>query len=183
MKLTCKDCGKRYDYEQDEFCPKCGSYNQPKDSSVTKLEEELEGRFASRRTQQAAVNARHRARIAASDREDAAYERQFDARGSGALPHRYEAPPKTAARPTLRDVGTDLKNMARDLPGRPGGGDPGRTPPAQPAPGTRPRYVPRDNAPGGTPPRERQRDPGSIAAVIVFIIILINFLRILFRIL
>lgn len=25
--ITCSSCGKRYDYDVDEFCPKCGSYN------------------------------------------------------------------------------------------------------------------------------------------------------------
>lgn len=28
-KLTCKDCGKRYDFDVDDFCPRCGSFNQP----------------------------------------------------------------------------------------------------------------------------------------------------------
>ena len=27
--ITCDDCGKRYDYDRDEFCPKCGAFNQP----------------------------------------------------------------------------------------------------------------------------------------------------------
>lgn len=30
MKLIqCEDCGKRYDYDRDEFCPRCGAFNQP----------------------------------------------------------------------------------------------------------------------------------------------------------
>lgn len=27
--VTCSSCGKRYDYDVDEFCPKCGSYTPP----------------------------------------------------------------------------------------------------------------------------------------------------------
>lgn len=25
--ITCSECGKHYDYDKDEFCPKCGVYN------------------------------------------------------------------------------------------------------------------------------------------------------------
>ncbi len=27
--LVCEDCGKRYNFEKDEFCPRCGAFNQP----------------------------------------------------------------------------------------------------------------------------------------------------------
>lgn len=27
--ILCEDCGKRYNYEKDEFCPRCGAFNQP----------------------------------------------------------------------------------------------------------------------------------------------------------
>lgn len=27
--VKCYECGKSYDYEEDGFCPKCGSFNQP----------------------------------------------------------------------------------------------------------------------------------------------------------
>ena len=27
--IVCEDCGKRYDFEKDDFCPKCGAFNQP----------------------------------------------------------------------------------------------------------------------------------------------------------
>ena len=27
--ITCEDCGKRYDFERDEFCPRCGAFNHP----------------------------------------------------------------------------------------------------------------------------------------------------------
>ncbi len=44
-KVTCKDCGRRYDYDVDDFCPKCGSYNPPADSGATRLEQEMLARF------------------------------------------------------------------------------------------------------------------------------------------
>ena len=28
-KVTCHDCGKRYNYDVDDFCPKCGAFTQP----------------------------------------------------------------------------------------------------------------------------------------------------------
>ena len=28
-KIVCRDCKKRYDFDVDEFCPRCGSFNQP----------------------------------------------------------------------------------------------------------------------------------------------------------
>lgn len=27
--LVCDECGKRYNFEKDEFCPRCGAFNQP----------------------------------------------------------------------------------------------------------------------------------------------------------
>lgn len=27
--VKCYDCGKRYNYDEDGFCPKCGAFNQP----------------------------------------------------------------------------------------------------------------------------------------------------------
>ncbi len=27
--IVCEDCGKRYDYGKDEFCPRCGAFNPP----------------------------------------------------------------------------------------------------------------------------------------------------------
>jgi len=32
-RITCEECGKRYLYEEDDFCPRCGAYNQPRKSS------------------------------------------------------------------------------------------------------------------------------------------------------
>jgi hypothetical protein len=28
--IVCEECGKRYNYEKDDFCPRCGAFNQPK---------------------------------------------------------------------------------------------------------------------------------------------------------
>ncbi len=28
-KVQCEECGKRYDFDIDDFCPKCGAFNQP----------------------------------------------------------------------------------------------------------------------------------------------------------
>lgn len=28
-KVQCGECGKRYDFDVDDFCPKCGAFNQP----------------------------------------------------------------------------------------------------------------------------------------------------------
>ena len=27
--IVCEECQKRYDYDKDEFCPRCGAFNQP----------------------------------------------------------------------------------------------------------------------------------------------------------
>ena len=29
MRLVCSECKKVYDYDMDDFCPRCGAYNQP----------------------------------------------------------------------------------------------------------------------------------------------------------
>lgn len=29
MRLVCQECKKVYDYDVDDFCPRCGAYNQP----------------------------------------------------------------------------------------------------------------------------------------------------------
>ena len=51
-KVTCADCGKHYDYDVDDFCPKCGSFNQPPNSGATRLEQELLSRFQGSRAAQ-----------------------------------------------------------------------------------------------------------------------------------
>lgn len=33
--VTCYDCKKKYDYAEDGFCPRCGSFNQPRKGSYT----------------------------------------------------------------------------------------------------------------------------------------------------
>ena len=43
--IRCADCGKKYDYDEDDFCPRCGSFNPPPDSGATRLEEEMLSRF------------------------------------------------------------------------------------------------------------------------------------------
>ena len=32
-KVTCYECGKRYDYDDDGFCPGCGAFNAPASAS------------------------------------------------------------------------------------------------------------------------------------------------------
>lgn len=27
--ITCEDCGKRYDFDREDFCPRCGAFNHP----------------------------------------------------------------------------------------------------------------------------------------------------------
>ena len=29
QQVRCYECGRRYDYDEDGFCPKCGAFNQP----------------------------------------------------------------------------------------------------------------------------------------------------------
>ncbi|MDO4314898.1 MAG: hypothetical protein Q4C45_03910 [Oscillospiraceae bacterium] len=33
QKVQCYECGKRYDFDEDDFCPKCGAFNQPRRST------------------------------------------------------------------------------------------------------------------------------------------------------
>jgi len=28
-RVRCYECGKSYDYDEEDFCPKCGAFNQP----------------------------------------------------------------------------------------------------------------------------------------------------------
>ena len=34
--VVCGDCKKRYDYEVDDFCPRCGAYNRPDQRSTAR---------------------------------------------------------------------------------------------------------------------------------------------------
>ena len=29
QQVQCYECGRRYDYDEDGFCPRCGAFNQP----------------------------------------------------------------------------------------------------------------------------------------------------------
>ena len=51
--VHCEDCGKRYDYDVDGFCPRCGAFNQPAgDGDAPQLEKKPE--FQQREKPQAA---------------------------------------------------------------------------------------------------------------------------------
>lgn len=46
--VRCEECGKRYDFDVDDFCPRCGAFNQPSwrdrpDGSATRVEGIHEG--------------------------------------------------------------------------------------------------------------------------------------------
>lgn len=32
QKVRCYECGKSYDFDEDDFCPRCGAFNQPRRS-------------------------------------------------------------------------------------------------------------------------------------------------------
>ena len=51
-RVTCKDCRYVYDYDRDDFWPRCGSYNPPGDTGSTRLEQELLSRFGDARRNQ-----------------------------------------------------------------------------------------------------------------------------------
>lgn len=36
-KVTCLECGKTYDYDVDDFCPRCGAYNIPAKAQRTSI--------------------------------------------------------------------------------------------------------------------------------------------------
>ena len=68
-KVTCQDCGKHYDYDVDDFCPKCGSFNPPPDGGATRLEQELLSRFQHGPAKRSAPSARRREEPAAPARK------------------------------------------------------------------------------------------------------------------
>lgn len=39
--LRCQSCGKRYDFQKDEICPKCGAFNSPNDDQRQALERQI----------------------------------------------------------------------------------------------------------------------------------------------
>lgn len=55
--VTCRECARIYDYDQDDTCPKCGSYNPPAGAGATELESQLLSRFDSNRARQGAAAA------------------------------------------------------------------------------------------------------------------------------
>lgn len=52
-RVTCGDCGKRYDFDRDDFCPRCGSFNPPAASGSTQMERALLSRFETAQPSQA----------------------------------------------------------------------------------------------------------------------------------
>ncbi len=44
-RVTCEECGRSYDYDAEDLCPRCGSFNPPPDEGATTLERELLSRF------------------------------------------------------------------------------------------------------------------------------------------
>lgn len=52
-RITCQECGRAYDYDQDDFCPKCGGYNAPAGTGATALEAQLLTRFDENRARRA----------------------------------------------------------------------------------------------------------------------------------
>ena len=62
--VHCEDCGKRYDYDVDGFCPRCGAFNQPAgDGDAPQLEKKPE--FQQR--EKPAARGRKRAHSAAKE--------------------------------------------------------------------------------------------------------------------
>ena len=100
-KVTCKDCGRRYDYDVDDFCPKCGSYNPPDDPGSTQLERELLSRFETGRSRQNAANP---APVRDSRPAGAAQEER-GRRHSARIEDCASCVPKTMVRPPLEGAG------------------------------------------------------------------------------
>ena len=47
--VRCYECGKRYDYDDDGFCPRCGAFNQPaRGTSARTMAAAGEGKSASK---------------------------------------------------------------------------------------------------------------------------------------
>lgn len=71
-RVQCTNCGQRYDYDRDDFCPKCGAYNPPPDSGATRLEQELLARFESGHQNQKRAREQARFRTAETAKRSAA---------------------------------------------------------------------------------------------------------------
>ena len=62
--VHCEDCGKRYDYDEEGFCPRCGAFKQPAgDGDAPQLEKKPE--FQQR--EKPAARGRKRAHSAAKE--------------------------------------------------------------------------------------------------------------------
>lgn len=79
-RVQCTNCGQRYDYDRDDFCPKCGAYNPPPDSGTTRLEQELLARFEGGHQNQKRAREQARIRTAETAKRSAA---AHPTRGSG----------------------------------------------------------------------------------------------------
>lgn len=99
-KVTCKDCGRRYDYDVDDFCPKCGSYNPPGDPGSTQLERELLSRFETGRSRQNTANS-----VPNRDRRPAGAAQEAGGRHSARIENCASCAPRTMARPPLEGAG------------------------------------------------------------------------------
>lgn len=42
-RVRCVDCGRTYDYDEDAFCPKCGTFNQPDKSTLQTRTKRVDG--------------------------------------------------------------------------------------------------------------------------------------------
>lgn len=123
-KIVCEECKRAYDYEKDDFCPRCGAYNQP------------------RRTSSATV------------RQDGLNESSH----AGSFAHREVHAEKAVRRAVGLDRPREAKRPARSTPAA------------------------RQGQPAAQPKGAREKKSStSIVAVVVWIIILIQFLRIFFN--
>jgi|GEM_PF-2884024 len=57
--VVCSSCNKTYDFSKDGFCPKCGTFNQPKPSGRNQVEEELLARFTGAPAKRAPSGTQH----------------------------------------------------------------------------------------------------------------------------
>ena len=41
LNLRCQSCGRRYDFQKDEICPRCGAFNSPNEDQRQALEKQI----------------------------------------------------------------------------------------------------------------------------------------------
>ena len=88
MRLVCSECKKVYDYNVDDFCPRCGAYNQPPKAGAPAAvvrrdgvnEENHEGSFAHREVHREAAQRR---RVRQAVRPQGGENRRRQSRTSG----------------------------------------------------------------------------------------------------